>query len=88
MPPQPLPARWRRFQRGVNVDLGAFALRDAESFPNMSASNDTMREIAKALRRHVDTATLEKVVNELLDARGNRDLREAIEELPRELIRR
>jgi hypothetical protein len=43
----------------VNVDLGAFALRDAKSFPNMSASNDTMREIAKALRRHVDAATLE-----------------------------
>ena len=37
----------------------------------MSASNDTMREIAKALRRHVDTATLEKVVNELLDVPGN-----------------
>jgi hypothetical protein len=50
---------------GVNVNLGAFALRDAKSFPNMSASNDTMREIAKALRHHVDTATLEKVVNEL-----------------------
>ena len=67
---------------------GAFALRDTKSFPNMSASNDTMREIAKALRRHVDAETLEKVVNELLDVRGNRDFREAIEELPRELIRR
>ena len=73
---------------GVNVDLGAFALRDAKSFPNMGASNDTMREIAKALRRHVDTATLEKVVNELLDVPGNRDFREAIEELARELLRR
>ena len=82
------PARWRRSQRGVNVDLGAFALRDAKSFPNMSASNDTMREIAKALRRHVDTATLEKVVNELLEVPGNRDFRNAIEELARELMRR
>jgi pyruvate-formate lyase-activating enzyme len=72
----------------VNVDLGAFALRDAKSFPNMGASNDTMREIAKALRRHFDTATLEKVVNELLDVPGNRDFREAIEELARELLRR
>ena len=54
----------------------------------MSASNDTMREIAKALRRHVDTATLEKVVNELLDVPGNKDFRNAIEELARELMRR
>ena len=51
-------------------------------------SNDTIREIAKALRRHVDAATLETVVNELLDVRGNRDFREAIEELARELMRR
>jgi proline dehydrogenase len=55
---------------------------------NIPASNDAMREIAKALRRHVDAATLEKIVNELLDVRGNRDFREAIEELARELMRR
>jgi hypothetical protein len=54
----------------------------------MPASNDAIREIAKALRRHVDAATLEKIVNELLDVRGNRDFREAIEELARELMRR
>jgi hypothetical protein len=38
----------------------------------------------KALRRHVDTATLEKVVNELLDVPGNRDFRNAVEALARE----
>ena len=54
----------------------------------MSASNDTMREIAKALRRHVDPETLEKIVNELLDVPGNRDFRNDIEELARELMRR
>ncbi len=54
----------------------------------MTASNDTIREIAKALRRHVDAATLEKVVNELLDVPGNRDFRSAIEERARELVRR
>jgi hypothetical protein len=54
----------------------------------MPASNDTIREIAKALRRHVDAATLEKVVNELLDVPGNRSFREAIEALARELMRR
>ena len=72
----------------MNVDLTAFALRDAKSLPSMTASNDTIREIAKALRRHVDAATLEKVVNELLDVPGNRDFRSAIEELARELVRR
>jgi len=54
----------------------------------MPASNDTIREMAKALRRHVDAATLEKVVNELLDVPGNRSFREAIEALARELMRR
>ena len=54
----------------------------------MPASNDAIREIAKALRSHVDEETLEKVVNELLDVRGNRDFREAVEELARELMRR
>ena len=46
------------------------------------------REIAKALRRHVDAATLEKVVNELLDVPGDRSFREQIETLTRELMRR
>src|SRR5947207_3899051 len=59
-----------------------------EEFTKHDCSNDTIREIAKALRRHVDAATLEKVVNELLDVPGNRDFRNAIEELPRELMRR
>jgi hypothetical protein len=41
----------------------------------MPASNDAIREIAKALRRHVEAATLEKIVNELLDVPGNRSFR-------------
>ena len=54
----------------------------------MTTSNDTIREIAKALRHHVDAATLEKVVNELLDVPGNRSFRDEIEILARELMRR
>ena len=50
----------------------------------MPPSNDTIREIAKALRLHVDAATLEKIVNELLDVPG----RDAIEALARELMQR
>jgi hypothetical protein len=48
-------------------------------------ANDAIREIAKALRPHIDAATLEKIVNELLDVPGNRSFRDAIEELAREL---
>jgi hypothetical protein len=54
----------------------------------VAASNDTIRELAKALRRHVDAVTLEKVINELLDVPGNRNFRDSIEELARELVRR
>ena len=52
----------------------------------MAVSNDAFREIAKALRRHVDAATLERVVNQLLDIPGNRDFRATIEALTRELM--
>ena len=54
----------------------------------MTASNDVIREIAKALRRHVDAATREQIVSALLDTPGNRDFREKIETLARELMRR
>jgi hypothetical protein len=36
----------------------------------------------------LNAATLEKIVNELLDVRGNRSFRDAIEALARELTRR
>jgi hypothetical protein len=36
----------------------------------MAASNDTVREIAKVLRRDIDQATLERVVNDLLEVRA------------------
>ena len=54
----------------------------------MRPSNDAIPEIAKALRRHVDAATLEKIVNELLDVPGNKSFRGAIEALARDLMRR
>jgi hypothetical protein len=44
--------------------------------------------LRRPFRRHVDAATLEKIVNELLDVPGNRSFRHAIETLTRELIRR
>jgi hypothetical protein len=62
--------------------------RRARGSPSMRPSNDAIPEIAKALRRHVDAATLEKIVNELLDVPGNKSFRDAIEALARELMRR
>jgi hypothetical protein len=54
----------------------------------MTTSNDAIREIGKALRRHVDAATLETIVNELLDVRGNKEFRELIGRLADELARK
>jgi hypothetical protein len=60
-------------------------LREAYMAP---PPTDAIREIAKALRRHVDAETLERVVNNLLDVRGNRDFREVIEAPSWELMLR
>src|SRR5437868_536699 len=46
-----------------------------------------MREIAKALRRHVDQKTLEQVINDLLDVPGNKSFRDRIETLAHELLK-
>jgi hypothetical protein len=54
----------------------------------MAASIETVREIVKMLRRHVDQATLEKMINELLDVPGNKSFRDTIEMLARELLRK
>ena len=54
----------------------------------MPPSDDTIRKIAEAFRRHVDAATLEKIINELLDVPGNKSFRDAIETLARELMQR
>jgi hypothetical protein len=47
----------------------------------MAASDATVREIAKALRRHVDQQTLEKVINDLLDVPGDKSFRDTVEKL-------
>ena len=40
-----------------------------------ATDNDTMREIAKALRRHVDRKRLQQVIDDLLDVPGNQSFR-------------
>jgi hypothetical protein len=53
----------------------------------MASSNDAVREIAEILRRHVDHTTLEKIINDLLEVRGNKSFRDTIERLADELRR-
>jgi hypothetical protein len=51
----------------------------------MAASDVAVREIAKVLLKHVDQRTLRKVLEDLLDIRGNRSFRDTIETLAHEL---
>ena len=51
----------------------------------MAVSDAAVREIAKVLLRHVDQESLQKVVDDLLDIRGNKSFREMIATLAREL---
>ena len=52
--------------------------------PNADAA---IREIAKALRKHVDRGTLKKIVEELLETRGDKAFRETIQVLAHEGVR-
>ena len=47
----------------------------------MPLSDTAVREIANILRKHVGTKTLEQIVNELLEIRGDKDFRDTIERL-------
>ena len=51
----------------------------------MAASEAAVREIAKILRKHVDQKTLQKVVDDLLEIRGDKSFRDTIETLAHEL---
>jgi hypothetical protein len=45
--------------------------------------DDTIREIAKALHRHVERVLLERVINDLFEVRGDKRFRDTIEKLHR-----
>src|SRR5437868_13858631 len=88
-------SRWRSRGCGLPLNSAPAASRGVEprgrrprGSPRMPPSDDSIREIAKAFRRHVDAATLEKIINELLDVPGNKSFRDAIEKLARELMQR
>jgi len=51
----------------------------------MPESDAGVREIAKVLRRHVDQETIEKVVDELFEVRGDKSCRATIETLAQAL---
>ena len=47
----------------------------------MPLSDAALREIAKVLRKHVAPQTLDEIAAELVEIRGNKDFRDAIERL-------
>ena len=47
----------------------------------MAASDQTVREVRRVIQNHVDQATLEKIMDELLDVPGNESFRETIQKL-------
>jgi hypothetical protein len=47
----------------------------------MAASDHTVAEVLRVIRKHVDQATLEKIMDELLDVPGNESFRETIQKL-------
>jgi hypothetical protein len=54
----------------------------------MTLSDAALREIARAFRKHVDQKTLQKVIDDLLDIRGDKSFRDMIATLARELAAR
>ena len=51
----------------------------------MTLSDAALRQIATVFRKHVDQKTLEKVVDDLLDIRGDKNFRDTVATLAREL---
>ena len=53
----------------------------------MDTSNDPLIEIGRVLRKHVDRATLDQIIEDLQDVPGDNIFRDAIERLSHELMR-
>jgi hypothetical protein len=53
----------------------------------MDGPKDPVQEIGKVLRKHVDRATLQKVIDDLQDVPGNKSFRDKIERLSHELMK-
>jgi hypothetical protein len=51
----------------------------------MPSTEAAIREIARVLRKHVDGSTMQAIVEELLDTRGDKTFREIVESLAHEL---
>jgi hypothetical protein len=45
----------------------------------MALSDQTAREIVKIVRKHVDQPTLDRIMEELKEVRGDKDFRAAVE---------
>jgi hypothetical protein len=45
----------------------------------MALSEQTAREVVQIVRKHVDPATLKKIIDELQEVRGDKNFRDAVE---------
>ena len=54
----------------------------------MAASDRTMEEVAKVIMRHISPETTKRIIDDLLELRGNQSFRETIAKLVAELQRR
>ena len=46
---------------------------------DMEVSDQAVREIVRVIRKHVDQATLERMVEELIDVPGNKNFRDLVQ---------
>jgi hypothetical protein len=53
----------------------------------MEVSDAALREILRITRKHVAQATLDRIVEELLEVPGNKSFRDTVEFIARELRR-
>jgi len=51
----------------------------------MPSTDAAIREIARVLRQHVDQNTRQRIVEDLLDTRGDKTFRDTIEQLAHDL---
>jgi hypothetical protein len=75
-------------RRGARIDLRSskgLAEKALAGRCVMAVSDAAVREIAKVLLTHVDQESLRKVVDDLLDIRGDKSFRDMIATLAREL---
>jgi hypothetical protein len=66
---------------------GSHHLRPSFRGDAMEVTDATLRAILSVVRKHVDQSTLDRIIEELLDLRGDKKFRDTVEFIARELRR-